>query len=274
MRVSLLYSFASLMSLIYFKADHLILAWLKGDYVLGQYGAYYRLMGALMGFVLIGTSVFVPHAAAVVSKTPERFGSVLHKGLLMMAVVSLPVAAGGFLFFSEIVSLVLGQQYVDSANIFRVLVLIIPLGVSSSFFAGSLLFAPGHHRQYAVAVTLGAAVNMLFNILLIPPMGAMGAAIATAFAQATVAGAALYMGRRYLNKVFSQSLLHPVVATVAMLLALTVVFPFGFNIVVRFISGSFVYAFTLWVLDRKNGQELSNLLLASGFRFAQPTILQ
>ena len=116
LRISLYYSFASFMSLIYNKVDHLILSWMKGDYVLGQYGAYYRVMGALMGFLLIGTSVFAPHAAAVSSRTPERFGSVLHKGLLVMTVVSLPMAAGGFLFSSEIVSLVLGQKYMESAN--------------------------------------------------------------------------------------------------------------------------------------------------------------
>ena len=263
LRISLYYSFASFMSLIYNKADHLILSWMKGDYVLGQYGAYYRVMGALMGFVLIGTSVFVPHAAAVSSRTPERFGSVLHKGLLVMTVVSLPMAAGGFLFSSEIVSLVLGQKYMESANIFRVLVLIIPLGVSSSFFAGSLLFAPGHHRQYAVAVTLGAAANMLFNILLIPSMGAMGAAIATAFAQATVAGAAVYLGRHYLDKVFNRSLLHPFAACAVMVLTLTLVVPFGSNIILRLVSGSFIYAITLWMLDRRDGRELRELWLSS-----------
>jgi len=263
LRISLYYSFASFMSLIYSKVDHLMLSWMKGDYVLGQYGAYYRLMGALMGFVLIGTSIFVPHAAAVISKTPERFGSVLHKGLLVMAVVSLPVAAGGFLFSGEIVSLVLGQQYIESESIFRVLVLIIPLGVSSSFFAGSLLFAPGHHRQYAVAVTLGATVNMLFNILLIPSMGGMGAAIATAFAQASVAGAALYLGRHYLDKVFNRSLLHPIAACAVMVLALTVIVPFGNNVVLRFLCGSLIYAITLWILDRRDGRELQELWLSS-----------
>ena len=262
LRISLYYSVASFMSLIYNKVDHLILSWMKGDYVLGQYGAYYRVMGALMGFLLIGTSVFAPHAAAVSSRTPERFGAVVHKGVLVMTVVSLPLVAGSFLFSSELVSLVLGQKYIESENVFRVLTLVIPLGVSSSFFAGSLLFAPGHHRQYAVAVTLGAGVNMLFNILLIPTMGAMGAALATAFAQGTVTVAALYMGRHYLGKVFNRSLLHPVGASIVMVLTLTLIFPSGSNTVFRVTAGSLMYAITLWTLDRRDGQELRELLLS------------
>lgn len=262
LRISLYYSFASFMSLIYNKVDHLVLSWMKGDYVLGQYGAYYRVMGALMGFLLIGTSVFAPHAALVSTRTPERFGSVLHKGLLVMTAVSLPLVAGSFLFSSELVSLVLGQKYIESENVFRVLTLVIPLGVSSSFFAGSLLFAPGHHRQYSVAVTLGAGVNMLFNILLIPTMGAMGAALATAFAQGTVTVAALYMGRHYLGKVFNRSLLHPVGASIVMVLTLTLIFPSGSNTILRVTAGSLMYAITLWTLDRRDGQELRELLLS------------
>jgi O-antigen/teichoic acid export membrane protein len=263
LQVSLYYSFASFMSLIYNKADHLILPWLKGTYVLGQYGACYRLMGAFLGIMLMGTSVFGPYAAAVSSKAPERFGEVLHKGLLILNAISLPVASGSILFSNEIVSLVLGQKYLESEGLFRVLALIIPLGSWSSFFAGALLFAPGHHRRYAVAVTLGAVANMLLNVLLIPPFGAIGAAVATLVAQATVATGAAYMGRQYLEGIFSRNLIHPFVATFVMLLILARMVPLEIHILFKVALGASIYFSLLWALDWKDGRELSNLLLSS-----------
>jgi O-antigen/teichoic acid export membrane protein len=260
------------MALIYNKADHMILSWLKGDYTLGQYAACYRLMGALMGFVLIGTAVFIPRAAEVSSKTPERFSLLLHKGLLMITVISLPVSAGAFCLSNSIVSLILGPKYLESEWIFRALTLVIPFGVSASFFCGSLLFATGHQRQYARAAMIGAIINMVFNVLLIPSMGALGAAVATISAQGVVTGAAIYMGRQYLDKVFSRSLLHPIVASIAMVLTLTVVFPFGSNVILRFICGSLTYIITLWILDTRDGQELRGLLLSSILPRKAPSI--
>lgn len=262
-QVSFYYGFASTMVLIYNKADHMILSWLKGDYTLGQYAACYRLMGALMGFVLVGTSVFVPRAAEVSSKTPERFCFLLRKGLLMITAISLPVAAGAFCLSNSMITLILGPKYLESEGIFCALALVIPFGVSASFFCGSLLFATGHHRQYATAATIGAIINMVFNLLLIPSMGALGAALATLFAQGAVTGAAIYMGRQYLNKVLNRSLLHPVAAAFCMLLLLTIISAFGWNIVVMIAIGALSYVLILWIFDRMDGRELSNLLLSS-----------
>ena len=47
-----------------------------------------------------------------------------------------------------------------------------------------------------------------------------------------------------------------------MVLTLTLVVPSGSNIILRFISGSLIYAITLWILDRRDGQELRGLLLS------------
>jgi PST family polysaccharide transporter len=262
LKFSLYYSFASFMSLIYSKADHLILSWMKGDYVLGQYGACYRLMGALMGFVLVVPSVFGFYAVSVYAKTPERFGQLLHKGLLALTAICLPIALGSFSLSHDIIALIIGREYLESVDTFRVLLLVIPLGVSSSFFAGSLLYAPGHHRKYATAVTVGAIANMLFNVLLIPSMGAMGAAVATVFAQASVTGAALYIGRQYLPKVFNRSVLHPVAAGLCMVLVLTMIAGCGLHMVVKIVIGALIYILTLWILDRRDGRELSALVFS------------
>jgi O-antigen/teichoic acid export membrane protein len=266
LRVSLYYSFASFMSLIYVKADHLILSWLKGDHALGEYGACYRLMGAFMGFVMIGTSVFVPYAAKISAKEPKRFGQVIRKGLLVLMAISLPMAVAGIVFSRDIVLLILGEQYRGSADLFRVLATIIPLGALSSFFSGALLFAPGHHRRYAFTVSMGAIVNMVGNVLLIPSWGGMGAAIATALAQGTVALWAIYLGHQYLSKVFSRSLLHSFAATAALyaLLSFFVEAPF----VLRLLAGGGIYVLVHWVLDRKDGRELSHLLSTSKWRHA------
>jgi O-antigen/teichoic acid export membrane protein len=261
LRVSFFYGLASAMAWVFQRGDHLMLAWIKGDAALGEYAASYRVMGALMGFVLIGTSVFVPYAAAVSTQGPEKFGPILRKGLLMLTSISIPIAVGAAFLGNEIATLVIGSAYPGSGLIFQALTVVIPLGVFSSFFVNSLLFAPGHHRQYAVTVTLAAGVNMLFNVLLIPPWGAFGAAVATAAAHLTLIVVAARLGRRYLEKVFSRALWHPFGASAAMVLALAILGHLGVHIFIRFVLGGATYVIFLWALDRRAGRELSTLLI-------------
>jgi O-antigen/teichoic acid export membrane protein len=191
---------------------------------------------------------------------------VIRKGLLVLMAISLPVAVAAIVLSRDIVLLILGEQYGGSTNLFRVLATIIPLGAFSSFFAGTLLFASGHHRRYAFTVSMGAIVNMIGNLFLIPSWGGMGAAIATALAQGTVALCAIYLGRQYLSRVFSRSLLHSFAATAALYALLSVSGESPF--VLRLLAGGGIYFLVLWVLDRKDGRELSHLLGNSVWRHA------
>lgn len=269
LQVSLFYGFASVMSLIYNKVDHLMLAWWKGDAVLGQYGASYRLMEILIAFVVIGVSVFIPYAATVFTNAPEKFEHILRKGLLVITTISFPLAAGGVILGNNIVVFLFGPAYYSAGSIFRILALVIPLGVAASFFAGSLLYAPGHHRRYTLAVSLAAMINILFNIILIPSLGGIGAALATAVAQAFLAIAAVYLGRQYLHNIFSKSIVHSFLASIIMLLFLLL--SCGANVLIRIVVGGLIYAFTLGLLDQRNGRELT-MLLFSFIKSSKPII--
>lgn len=263
LKVSVFYGGASFMALVYNKADHLILSWLKGDYALGQYGACYRLVGAIMGFVFIGTSVAGPYITSIVSKVPERFGDVLRKGILLILGISIPLAAGAAVLSKEIVILVLGRDYIESVCVFKCLTLVIPLGALASFLGGSLLFSPGHHRRYAISVSIGAIANMIFNISLIPAYEAIGAAIATVIAQASVAGAAIWMGRRYLVNVAKRCFLHPFLACFVMVLVLRTLDSLEVHVLLIVAIGGAVYLGCLWILDCIDGQELRKVLYSA-----------
>ncbi len=256
LRVASFYGMASAMSMVYQKADHLMVGWLKGSAALGQYGGAYRLMEALMGFIAMGTSVVIPYAAATAARDPGEFRQLIRKSLLVLAVVSVPLAAGGAFLADDLVALVLGPSYSASAPAFRVLMLAVPLGGLSSLFAGAVLYAPGHHRRYALAVGIGAVVNMVLNVVLIPPLGGIGAAIATAVAQGSVALAAVAMGRGYLVGAFSRSLLSPFLASGGMAIALLVLQPYQIHVGFKVIAGALVYLAAVWMLDLLNGRDL------------------
>jgi len=262
--ISTFYFVSTLMSMLYNKADHLMLSWVRGDDALGQYGASYKLMGAVMGIILSLLAVLVPYAARASSESPERFRSLLRKGTLALAALSLPLATGGSLLAPEIAALVLGPAFKSAGEIFRLLAWNIPCGVFASFFAGSLLYATGHHRRYVFVTGAAAAVNILLNLALIPIMGATGAAITTILAQLTVVATSCYLGRQYMRNVISRSLVHPVLACAVMAGGLSLLTPLGLPVIATVAAGTGVYLTCLMALDRADGRELLAILASRG----------
>ena len=85
-----------------------------------------------------------------------------------------------FVLFGKIfLNLVFGKDFI-LAYIPLLILLIGQLVNSASGSVGVLLNMTGHEKDTALGLTLAAGVNVLLNLILIPPLGSEGAAIATA----------------------------------------------------------------------------------------------
>jgi O-antigen/teichoic acid export membrane protein len=109
-----------------------------------------------------------------------KFRAVLEKTISFLLFLGAPIAIGGILLSKELVVLVFGQDYALSVPVMKVLmVLILP---SFPFtFLSSAIFARNKQKELASVYFWGIAINIICNLLLIPTMGALGAAIATFF---------------------------------------------------------------------------------------------
>ena len=107
---------------------------------------------------------------------------------LYAALIWLGIAAGvGISFLAPvIISLIAGGDFAGATPVLRVLIwsrLFATLGTARGIF----MVCEGHRRLAVVFAAVGAAVNFALNIALIPPLGAMGAAMATLITEALVA---------------------------------------------------------------------------------------
>ncbi|HME18503.1 MAG TPA: polysaccharide biosynthesis C-terminal domain-containing protein [Nitrososphaerales archaeon] len=94
-----------------------------------------------------------------------------------VSVYALPVMAGGLVLASPILTVLYGSQALPSVLPFQILTLVI--GVATILqFSGVLLFVLDKAFRAFLWYVLDAAILMVLNILLIPPMGVLGAVIA------------------------------------------------------------------------------------------------
>lgn len=161
------------------KADVLLLAPLSDLFQTGLYGAGFRLT-YLLSFpqVVLMTVVTPLFSEAVANSRGKRLRALLRQCLFFTTVTIMPVLIVGLLFAEPIMGLVFGQEFTAAANVLRWLL----FGQTANSFAlvfSSLLIMGGRERAFATINLAAFGLAAALCLMLIPSLGALGAAIAT-----------------------------------------------------------------------------------------------
>lgn len=163
---------------LYWKLDIIMLQKLRGEADVGIYSAAYRIFLLLkilpQSFV---TSLF-PMISNFFQNSTASFEETCRRGIRYIALFSLPIAVGVSLSSPWIIRLLYTESFSDSVTVLRILAwTIVPYGVSV-VFAYSLVAS--NHQQVDLRVNLFSLLsNAALNLILIPKLAYVGAAIAT-----------------------------------------------------------------------------------------------
>ena len=162
------------------KTDVLLLAPLSNLTETGLYGAAYRITYMLSFAQVVLMTVVTPSLGeAFAQRRPRQVRRVTRFSLAYTAVTVLPLLAIVMAFPEAVLRLVFGEEFVGAATPLRLLV----AGQAASCFAmvfASMLVMGGRQKAFAIWNASMLATNIALCIVLIPPFGATGAAIATA----------------------------------------------------------------------------------------------
>jgi O-antigen/teichoic acid export membrane protein len=217
---SMLLGFASLMSMTYDKVDAIMLGYFRPMEEVGLYTATYKLMWMVMSFLPILATVFFPLIARGSARGPGDADPDSELYLELLFLVSVPLIAGGILLAEPLTAFVIGERFTGAGILFALLLPNVLFGGLAIYYAGMRLVAVNRNREYVIAVSTGALLNVAINFVAIPLWGGVGAAITTCASQAAVAGVAAWFGRRVPGPPLAASAVVPIVATLGMLVVL------------------------------------------------------
>lgn len=117
----------------------------------------------------------------------ERFKKYIEKSLHFVILSAVPVVIFFMIMTPEVVEILGGIEYQPSILCMRIITLaVIPLGIGN--IACSQILTPlGKEKLTMYSTIYGAIINFIANIILIPQIGAVGAALATVLAESIVA---------------------------------------------------------------------------------------
>lgn len=177
----------SLSTLIMLRTDTLMLGYFKTSEVVGLYNAAYPVAQLIPIFLFSMIIIYVPISSQLYSRnrTEEmrRNYVVLTKWILA---ATLPFFFVIFLFPEAVLSAIFGSSYAHAGDVLRILA----AGGFVQAFLGpnsATLVVIGKTKLNMIDDVTGAIMNVSLNVLLIPAMGIIGAAIASTVSFSMVA---------------------------------------------------------------------------------------
>ncbi len=198
--------FAALSVVLYMRIDQVMIKYLLNANAVGQYSAAVRLTEIWYFLPTIIVSSSMP--ALIQAKTDKRsfenkikklYSLLIYSGLAISLVISF---SGDFL-----ISFLFGTEYKDAATVLQVHVwscIFVFIGVASSQY----LVIENQTKASLYRTVLGLISNILFNLVLIPMFGILGAAIATliSYFVSSVLSNYFFKGTRGINKMYIAAL--------------------------------------------------------------------
>ena len=144
--------------------------------------------------------VMMPRIASLTSKNQhDLVKDTLKKSFTVISFLAVPIAFGIMSVSDRFIPLFFGYEYISVIPLLKissVLIIIIGLG---NVFGTQYMIAVGKNKEYTISVCVGAVVNFILNLILIPKYSALGAVIATVSAELSIALIQLWCSREILD---------------------------------------------------------------------------
>lgn len=172
---------------IYTNLDNVMLGAIAGNVQVGYYGSAVNVKKVLVSVVLAFGSVLLPRASYYFENhQTEAFYELLDKSMRVI-ILSAVLLSGYFICFSKECILILsGKNFLDAVVPMQVIMPTVLLIGITNIIGIQILIPTGREIVTFYSTLAGAAVDVLINALLIPSMGATGAAIGTLIAEGVV----------------------------------------------------------------------------------------
>lgn len=164
--------------LVYFRVDSVMISFFRGDDEVGQYGAAYSLVSALMFLPSGLVAALFPRLAGAFRSPDDNLDGPFQRAARWLTALSLPMATGIWLLAEPLVLALLKETYLPAVSALAVLGWVLPVWFIT-FLQGNILTIVERQKAVAVVGLANMILNLGLNLVVIPRYGFTGAAVTT-----------------------------------------------------------------------------------------------
>jgi O-antigen/teichoic acid export membrane protein len=169
---------ASVIGVLYYHIDVVMLSIMMGDAEVGLYSAAHKLCDAL---IVIPNALMIslfPVMSALFKNSKEKLVKSYELAVKYLLIITLPIAVGTTILADKIIFSLYGVEFSGSATALQILIWGIVVYSSSLVFM-NLLTSIGKQKLNTITISIYAFGNVGLNFILIPILSYNGASIAS-----------------------------------------------------------------------------------------------
>lgn len=176
------FAISGILGMLMLNADIIILGWLRSPQEIGFYSAATRIVQLL--YILPGVlgASTLPIFSRLANRDNQKMRLLIEQLLLVLFLVSLPMALGGIILGKQIMSFIFGGGYEPGAIPFQILMATLLIDYPAVILSFAI-FSYNRQKELIAYSALGGIINIILDFLLIPKFGLAGCASATLAAQ-------------------------------------------------------------------------------------------
>lgn len=259
LRSALPIAFISLFGAFMLNTDMIMLGWWRTAEELGFYSAAQKVLQVLYTFPgILAAALFPTISRLIGQKRSEETRTLTEQSMTTLFLASMPITVGGIVLAGPIMEFLYGAAYAPATIPFRLLMVTIMLTFPGAPLSNLVI---AYDKQRAVLLPLigGSLANVVFDILLIPPFGMAGSAVATIIAQLVSIGFVWRIVKRMNDFRTIRHLPKILIATVVMGAAAFALNLAGVHVIVTIVASALIYFGMLAALKEPLLRELGGI---------------
>lgn len=249
----------AIITFLYYKLDTILLSVMRPSADVGIYNVAYKIIDNVTFFPGMFMGLIMPIMAKNFFADKEKFRRVSDKTFKVFTVLVIPLVVGTFFLAEDIIHIIGGTGFEESANVLRILIFALAFIFFGNFF-NSIMVAGNFQKKLMYILGLAAAVNITLNLIFIPKFSYMATSfnsVITEFLVAVLTFWAVAKKTGYLPKIEKLG----GILFSGLMMAATLFFFRGANFFALFFGSSAVYFFFLWAFRSIKTDEIKSLLI-------------
>ena len=253
---------------LYVTLDRTMLGALASAKDVGIYDQALKLVNILLTLVTSLGSVMLPRVANLLSTGDHKAVNKMHQmSFLIYNLVIFPIIAGMLIVNDDFVQFFLGQDFQDAKYAIAIMIFRMFFIGWTNIMGIQILIPHNKNKEFMLSTTIPAIVSVGLNLLLLPKLGYIGAAIVSVLTEVLVWLIQLFYTRSYLREVpILGSLIKIIISSGVMYGILLFIKQFlnvspMINVGLYAVLGAIIYASLILIFKVINPNELKQQLL-------------
>lgn len=252
---------------LYVTLDSTMLGTLASTRDVGIYDQALKLVNILLTLVTSLGSVMLPRVSNLLSSGDHKAVNKMHEmSFLIYNLVIFPIMAGMLIVNDDFVNFFLGQDFQEARYAIAIMIFRMFFIGWTNIMGIQILIPHNKNKEFMLSTTIPAIVSVGLNLLLLPKLGYIGAAIVSVLTEALVWSIQLFFTRKYLKEVLIIGSMTKIVLGSAImygiLLASKTFIHFSpvINVLVFVVLGGIIYLFLILSLKVVDVTELKQMI--------------